>query len=107
MTAPIQTDRINLAQRVGGQINIAAALSIITDSMVSANSAALSTLKSAIATEGLLGGPHRNIIALKTIDAINVGKDLSLWSENYALSSISTLVSATGVDLTRRIGIWS
>ncbi len=100
-------DRINASKRVGGQLNIAATMSIITDSMVSTHSATLSGLKSAILSVGQAGRPDNYPIAIKTIEAINVGKDLSLWAENHAHSSVASLVSATDGEASRRIGIWS
>jgi hypothetical protein len=107
MAAPVQTDRINLAKRVGGQINIAAALSLITNNMVSAHSANMSTLISSMLSVAAIGGENKRIVGFKTAEAMRTGLDLSCWANNHGLSSISTLVSATGVDLDRRIGIWS
>jgi hypothetical protein len=101
-------DRVNASKRAGGQLNIAKDASVLTDSMVSAHSASLSTLISSILSVGQGGRPDQNIIAIKTVEAIRLGKDLSVWSENHGHSSIASMVSASDSDsTTRRIGIWS
>jgi hypothetical protein len=101
-------DRVNASKRVGGQLNVAKTNSVITDSMVSANSASLSTLKANILSAAAIGRPDNYPIAVKTVEAINLGKDLSIWGENHAHSSVASMVSASDADSTsRRLGIWS
>jgi hypothetical protein len=102
-------DRITLSKRVGGQLNVGLTASVITDALVSANSASLTNLMSNILSAAqATGRPDVFPIAIKTIEAIQKGKDLSLWAENHGHSSVSSMVSATDSDsTTRRIGIWS
>jgi hypothetical protein len=104
----LNLDRVNASKRAGGQLNIAKDASVLTDAMVSTHSASLSTLISSILSVGQAGRSDQNIIAIKTVEAIRLGKDLSVWAEAHGHSSISSMVSASDSDsTTRRIGIWS
>jgi transketolase C-terminal domain/subunit len=100
-------DRVNASKRAGGQINLGATASVITDSMVSANSASLSGLRAAVVSIAAICRPDFHPIAIKTIQALDVYKDLSIVAENHGLSNVAALVSASDVDSTsRRMGIW-
>ena len=100
-------DRENAAKSAGGQLNLGRDASVITDAMVSANSASLSAIRAAVVSVAAICRPDAYPVAIKTIQALDVYKDLSIVAENHGLSSISTLVSASGVDSTsRRQGIW-
>lgn len=101
-------DQVNLSKRIGGQLNVAKDASVITDAMVSANSASLANLMSNILSVGTAGRPDQFIVAIKTNEAITKGAEISLWAANHGHSSIASMVSATDADsTTRRIGIWS
>lgn len=102
------SDRVQASKRAGGQLNVAKTNSVITDGMVSAASASLSALKLNILSAVALRSPDLYPIAVKTVEAINLGKDLSVWAENHGHSSVASMVSASDADSTsRRIGIWS
>jgi hypothetical protein len=106
--AVVNLDRVNASKRAGGQLNIAKQVSLLTDSMVSANSATLSGLRAAVVSVGAVCRPDQFPIVVKTVQALDVYKDLSIVAENHALSSVSALVAASDVDLpgSRTLGIW-
>lgn len=106
--AVTRLDQVNASKRAGGQIAIAKTNSVITDAQVSANSATLSGLRAAVLSAGLADRPDNYPIVIKTLQALDVYKDLSIVQENHGLSNVAALISASDVDATtRRIGIWS
>lgn len=90
------TDTIELARRIGGTLNVAKVQSVITDANCSSNSANLSNLKSVIRAGGLATRPDNNNLMLQTLDALDQGVVLSLWTNTAFPTTIASAVSVTG-----------
>jgi hypothetical protein len=99
-------DRIPASKRAAGQLNVAATNSVITDAMVSANTT-ITTLKAAVLSVGA-AIPSNYPIAVKTAEALELGKTISIFPETHGVATVSALAALGDLDVaTRRMGIWS
>lgn len=98
------SDRVGASKRVGGQLNVAKTNSIITDTLVNAN-ATLTLLKAAILTAS--PRPDDQPIAIKTNRALDLGKNIGVFSETHGQTTVAGLVGLTDAAAAFRQGVWS
>lgn len=102
----IYTDRIPYSKRIGGQINLAASVGVITDGVVGTGPYdTITEVKAAVTA--LATTPQLKKIASDTNLALDAGIDLGLWSESHGVNTVAELVALTDASTTHRQGLFS
>lgn len=94
----VYTDRIPFSKRIGGQLNYAHKLSVLTDSQVSA-AANVSALRAAVVSATSAANFMYKKAGQDAVKALDAGQDLSLFTDNLVsgAATVASIVSATDV----------
>lgn len=95
-------DRVGASRRAGGMLNVGKTNSVITDALVNGN-ATLTALKAAITAAVVR--PDDAPMAVDVNDALDLGKNIGIWSETHGKTTVAGLVADSDASASFRQGL--